>query len=116
MQVSGPFESRTGGSAKASALLSRVIEKSSASSQLDSGPHDPNHQQEKPPPRLQVELLCQDETPRFDPLWDAPRLLPSFVAQVLGQAMPERRQADARLHTAYASADARFGLLVDRRS
>jgi hypothetical protein len=28
------------------------------------------------------------ETPTFVPLWDGPRLLPVFVAQILGQTMP----------------------------
>lgn len=116
MNLSGPFEARNGGSLKASRLLPRAVEKSSASSQLGSGRQDFHHTDEKTPPRLQVELVSQDETPRFDPFRDAPRLMPSFVAQVLGQIMPDRRQADGRMHTAYASADARFGLLVDRRS
>ena len=116
MNVSGPLESRNGGSLKASGRPPRAIGKSSASSQLDSGPHDFHRPGGKTPPRLQVELLCRDETPRFDPFRDGPRLVPSFVAQVLGQAMPERRHADAMAHAAYAGAAPRKALLVDRRS
>lgn len=41
------------------------------------------------PRRLQVELVCQAETPAFDPYWDGPRLLPAFAAQLMGQVMPK---------------------------
>jgi hypothetical protein len=41
------------------------------------------------PRRLQVELVCQHETKSHDPFWDAPRLNPAFVAQLLGQALEQ---------------------------
>jgi hypothetical protein len=116
MNLSGPLDARLGGGAKSAAVLPRAVEKSSPSSRLNDGAQDFSQQERKPAPRLQVELVCQDETPRFDPFRDAPILVPSFVAQVLGQFMPERRQAEALAHTAYASAAPRKALLVDRRS
>jgi hypothetical protein len=76
--------------------------------------------QPKSPPRIQIELVSQPGTDSFDPNWDGPRLLPTFVAQVMGQvmnqAMPERR-ANVALETAYGSARlGRMALLVDRKS
>ncbi len=116
MNLPGPLDARYGGGAKSVASLSRAVGKSSPSSRLGDQPRDFAKPDEKSPPRLQVELVCQDETKGFDPIWDAPRLMPSFVAQVLGQIMPDRRQTDALAHTAYASAAPRRALLVDRRS
>ena len=60
----------------------------------------------KPAPRLQVELVCQDETPRFDPFWDGPRLQPAFVAQLLGQVMPAGRARQPPCDNAYGKAAA----------
>lgn len=75
-----------------------------------------NGEREKSPPRLQVELVCQDETPGYDPFWDAPRLLPTFVTQVMGQVMPERRE-NVSVETAYGSVRCpRMALLLDRKS
>jgi hypothetical protein len=60
--------------------------------------------------------LCRDDTPRFDPFWDGPRLVPAFVAQLLGQAMPERRD-NAMVETTYGRAvSPRKALLLDRKS
>ena len=60
--------------------------------------------------------MCQDETRAHDPFWDAPRLMPTFVAQLMGQAMPERRDSGASVQTAYGSAAPRKALLFDRKS
>jgi hypothetical protein len=38
---------------------------------------------------LRVELVCQQETARHDPFWDGPRLVPVFVAQLLGQVLEQ---------------------------
>jgi hypothetical protein len=64
-------------------------------------------------PRLQVELVCQEGTRKHDPFWDAPRLLPAFVTQLLGQVLPQ--SAETRRPGAYAASacpsrilDARF--------
>lgn len=74
--------------------------------------------QDKTPPRLQVELVCQDGTAGFDPFWDGPRLRPAFVTQLLGQIMPPRHEgapASARA-AAYQAVPQMRGRLLDRRS
>jgi hypothetical protein len=43
-------------------------------------------------------------------------LLPAFVAQVMGQVMPERRSTSVSVQTAYGSAAPRKALLLDRKS
>ena len=116
MRVTGPFEIAVRGGQKASAADARKIEKTSASSGLGYRPQNPDAQREKSPPRLQVELVCQDETRGHDPYWDAPRLLPTFVTQVMGQVMPERREA-VSVETAYGSVrSTRMALVLDRKS
>ncbi len=63
--------------------------------------------------------MSRDDTFDFDPFWDGPRLLPTFVAQLMAQAMaaPERRLAEIALETAYASLDfPRMALVLDRKS
>ena len=116
MRVTGPFEIAVRGGVKPSAAAPRAVEKASASSRLGNQPKDLNGKREQAPPRLQVELVCQDETRTPDPYWDAPRLLPTFVTQVMAQAMPERRET-VSVETAYGSArNPRMALLVDRRS
>lgn len=116
MRVTTPLENMARGGSKTFVAMPRIVEKSSASSALDmqNGEHD--HGEEKASPHLRVELVCQSDTHAFDPFWDGPRLLPVFVAQVLGQIMPERRDVTAMAHTAYGSAAPRKALLVDRKS
>ena len=116
MRVTGPFDATARGGLKALAASSRAIEKSSASSALGHERQSFNHESAKAVPRLQVELVCQDETQGHDPFWDAPRLLPAFVAQVMGQVMPERRDTSVSVQTAYGSAAPRKALLLDRKS
>ena len=120
MRVTGPFEIAVRGGPKAFAGSARRIEKPSASSALGRQPQDLEDEREKSPPRLQVELVCQDETRGHDPYWDAPRLLPTFVTQVIGQTMnelmPERRES-VSVETAYGSIRCpRMALLLDRKS
>jgi len=63
-----------------------------------------------------LERLYRDDTPRFDPFWDGPRLVPAFVAQLLGQVMPERRET-VMVETAYGRAvSPHKALLLDRKS
>lgn len=117
MRVTGPFDATPRQSLKALAALPRAIEKSSASSLLGHERQNFNHESETATPRLQVELVCREETRGSDPFWDAPRLLPTFVAQVMGQVMPERRDINRSVETAYASARCpRTALLLDRKS
>ena len=91
MSALTPVERLWRGSRKASPDRVRAIEKPSKNGgqahQGDPGPREGL----KPPPRLQIELVCQSETHTHDPFWDGPRLTPIFVTQVLGQVMaPER--------------------------
>ena len=116
MRVNGPFESIAREGSKTFVALPRAIEKSSASSTLDMQRDAREQRDEKSPPHLRVELVCQSDTQAFDPFWDGPRLLPVFVAQLLGQVMPERRDDAALAHTAYGSIAPRKALLVDRKS
>lgn len=39
--------------------------------------------------------VCQDRTARPDPIWDAPRVVPAFAAQLLGQMMPSAERPPA---------------------
>lgn len=71
----------------------RAGKKSSGGSGLGSPQQDAPRQHQKAPPKLTVELVCQGETPAFDPYWDGPRLVPAFVAQLLGQVMAPGRVA-----------------------
>jgi hypothetical protein len=115
MRVPGSLDVTVRTGLKALAAPPRAIEKSSPSSALGHERQSFNQDGEKAVPRLQVELVSQDETRAFDPFWDAPRLMPAFVAQVMGQAMPERRGTAASAQTAYGSVP-RKALLLDRRS
>ncbi len=116
MRVTGPFEIAVRGGPKPSGAGTRPIEKASTSSTLGHKPKDLNARNQNFPPRLQVELVCQDETLRRDPFWDAPRLLPTFVTQLMGQVMPERRET-VSVETAYGSIGSpRMALVLDRKS
>lgn len=112
MRVTGPFDSTFRGSLKAPAVDARRIEKSSSSSQLGTAPQDAAPQKEKPPRRLQVEIVSQDGTKVFDPFWDGPRLRPQFVTQLLGQVMP---QGGLLVRNPYEAAAPRTAMLVDRK-
>jgi hypothetical protein len=116
MRVTGPFEIAVRERPKAFGAAARCVEKTSPSSGLGnkSGKLDANPDKLARP--LQVELVCQDDTRRFDQFWDSPRLVPTFVTQVMAQAMPERRQS-VSVETAYGSARTpRMALLLDRKS
>ena len=115
MRVNPYSDARQAAGVKAAAARIRRIEKTSAASGLGTQQQTHDSRQFKSTPRLQVELVCQDDTSSFDPFRDAPRLVPTFVAQVLGQVMPERR-ASVTVETAYGTAAPRQALLVDRKS
>lgn len=116
MRVNGPFDINLRSGVKLLAAAPRACEKSSASSTLGRQPQDFETEEQKPAP-IQVELVCQDETPDFDPFWDGPRLLPAFVAQLMGQMSMERRDTSVSVETAYGSArHPRQALLLDRKS
>jgi hypothetical protein len=117
MRVTGPyaFDRRSG--LKPLAANPRVCEKSSASSALGQQPQNFNADGRPIAAPMRIELVCQEETPRFDPFWDGPKLQPAFVAQVMGQMMPERRDVQVSVETAYGSAlHPRMALVLDRKS
>lgn len=116
MRVTGPFDISLRSGVKLLAASPRACEKSSASSTLGQQPQNHEGEEQKTAP-IQVELVCQDETPAFDPFWDGPRLLPAFVAQLMGQMSMDRRDAGVSVETAYGSARyPRQALLLDRKS
>jgi hypothetical protein len=117
MHVTGPFDATARGALKALGAGVRRCEKPSSSSALGREGQNFDGQAQKSPPRLQVELVCQEGTGNFDPIWDAPRLVPTFVAQVMGQVMADRRDASVSVQTAYGSVHCpRMALLLDRKS
>jgi len=115
MTSSGIIGFRDGTGALPGAARVRTVEKASPSSGLNDGPKDFSQKRDRESAPLRVELVCQDETAAFDPLWDGPRLLPSFVAQVLGQALPHRNHTGARAQTAYLTAAPQAARVIDRR-
>jgi hypothetical protein len=116
MRVTGPFDINLRSGIKLLAAPPRACEKSSGSSTLGQQPQDFSTEEQKPASAIPVELLCQDETPNFDPFWDGPRLLPVFVAQLMGQ-LGERRDTSISVETAYGRVrDPRQALLLDRKS
>ena len=117
MRIAGPFESNVRPGFKALAASPRRCEKSSGSSVLGQERPDVNTDDRKAAAAMRVELVCQDETSDFDPFWDGPRLLPAFVAQLMGQTLLDRRDATATVETAYGSLRfPRKALLLDRKS
>ena len=111
-----PLETGITGGSGAPALSLRAVKKPSASSALGHERPDADCDKERPAPAPRAACLCRDDTPGFDPFWDGPRLVPAFVAQLLGQAMPERRDG-ATVETPYGRAvSPRKALLLDRKS
>ena len=116
MRVSPSTEITVRSSAPGAGVTARAIEKASPSSALDRYPPPACETEDRAPRRGPLGLVCQPGTEAFDPIWDGPRLLPTFVAQVLGQVMPERRVCTSA-ETAYGTAPlGRMALLLDRRS
>ena len=116
MRAISPHDARLYGSAKASAMPARAIEKISASSALKRERQQAHGERKESSAPLQAEPVSRDDTPRFDPFWDAPRLVPTFVAQLLSQAMPARHE-NITVEAAYGrAASVRKALLLDRKS
>ena len=117
MRVNRPFDSSGNQGSKALAVVPRRCEKTSPSSALNGKQRDARAGNHCSITAVALETVSQGETPRFDPFWDGPRLLPTFVAQVIGQAIPDRRDHAMSLQTAYGSIDCpRKALVLDRRS
>lgn len=116
MRAIVPTETGSNGGLKAPATLRRAIEKTSASSALGREQAEPDTNRRRSAQPLRVEIVSRDETRTFDPFWDGPRLVPTFVAQVLGQVMPEP-PTSVSVETAYGrAASPRMALLLDRKS
>ena len=111
-----PFQSGMRGASKSPVPPLRAIKKTSAANALGQQKQGPGHEQEKARAPLRVEFVSHSDTLHSDPFWDTPRLVPAFVAQLLGQRMPERRER-AMVETAYGRAGSpRMALLLDRKS
>ena len=116
MRLSSNTDIMLRGPLRTAAAPVRTVEKACPTSPLRRRPQQGPQGEQKPLPRIQLELVSQGGTPAFDPSWDGPRLLPTFVAQLMGQLVPERHACVA-LETAYGSARVeRMALLLDRRS
>ena len=117
MRVNTPIDATSRTGFKSLAVLPRVCEKSSDSSALGRDQQDTHSPARAATAVIGVELLCHKEARGFDPFWDGPKLLPAFVAQVLGQMTAERRDSHVPLETAYGRAsNPRMALLLDRKS
>lgn len=79
------------GSFKASCGTARALKNASTSAQFEQDRRETPREAPRQRPRVVVELVSQGETKRHDPFWDAPRLTPAFVTQLLGQVMDEER-------------------------
>jgi hypothetical protein len=115
MRVTGSMEPALRGKLPLPSAAARIIEKTSAISALKRDPADTPQPRRKTTPRLQVELVCQDETGGFDPFRDAPKLRPAFVAQLLGQVMAPGH-AGPSAHGAYRRPGGAIPRLLDRLS
>jgi hypothetical protein len=91
MNALTPLAAHAKGSTKASCATARAIGKTSDSAQLRQDRQKTPQDAPRQRPRLVVELVSQGETKRHDPFWDAPRLAPAFVTQLLGQVMEQER-------------------------
>ena len=113
MRVNGNIDCASRGRLPLPGAGARVVEKASPASSLKREQSDADGRQHRAPPRLQVELVCQDETAGFDPFRDAPRLQPTFVAQLLGQVMAQAG-ADPSAQAAYRRLASGHSRRIDR--
>lgn len=116
MRVTGPFENIARGGSRTSAVSLHALKKASISSHLDDDARGFTPRREKLSPIARAEPVCQDGTRTTDPFWDGPRLVPSFVAQLLGQAMPDLSVARKSSAQAYGASVPQIAGLLDRRS
>jgi hypothetical protein len=113
MRVNGNIDCANRGRLPLPGKAARAVEKTSPASGLKREQAGADARPRKAPPRLQVELVCQDETAGFDPFRDAPKLRPAFVAQVLGQVMAQA-QTDPSAQAAYRRLSPVRSRLLDR--
>lgn len=116
MRTAGPVDGNQRPAAKSWPALPRRCEKSSTSSNLGQERSNLEADRRKGQPTLRVQLVSQNDTVRCDPVWDGPRLVTAFAAQLIAQSLPDRRDAMA-VETAYGSLnEPRKALLLDRKS
>lgn len=87
MKPLDPYGAAPRSSPRLGLAAARRTEKASPGNGLGQGQQGSAENRPRSARRLEVELVCQAETPVHDPFWDGPRLLPVFVAQVMGQVM-----------------------------
>ncbi|HEX2761711.1 MAG TPA: hypothetical protein VHM27_14400, partial [Rhizomicrobium sp.] len=104
-------QSRTGFKPVAAGALPR----GNASNSAQFGKNEDGSERGTPSPRLRVavELVSQAETKRHDPFWDAPKLVPAFVTQLLGQMMEQEQTR--LLRTPYGNRKDNCAGLLDTR-
>lgn len=113
MRASAPSLQPPAGRSRVSPEALAGCEKPCCSSDLEQGSREFTKPPQAPP-HLTAKLVCQGDTYGRDPFWDGPRLLPVFVAQLLGQVMPDRSPALSR--NAYRSHEPCIARLLDRKS
>lgn len=114
MRASAPLLLPPPGRSRLSPEALAGCEKPCASSDLEQGSREFTKPPPQAPPHLTVELMSQGDTCRRDPFWDAPRLLPVFVAQLLGQVMPDISPVPSR--STYRRHEPCVARLLDRKS
>jgi hypothetical protein len=102
------------GAFKASPDAVRASGKTSGDKDLGAAPREFTKTSPHTPPRLNGAAVSHGGTGSFDPFWDGPRLVPAFVAQLLGQMTPEPGAPSAC--AAYSVPEPRMARLLDRRS
>jgi hypothetical protein len=113
MNALTPLAVAVKGSTKASCATARALKNASHSAQFQQERQETPREAPKQRPRVVVELVSQGETKRHDPFWDAPRLAPVFVTQLLGQVMDQERNRLVR--TPYGIRVEKSARLLDTR-
>lgn len=115
MRVNGHMETVGRGRPLRSASGATAVEKASAASHLTREHPGESRPRHRTAPSLHIERVCQDETACFDPLHDAPKLRPAFVAQLLGQVMAGNGTGPSTRAAYRPVIAAHTGRLIDRR-
>ena len=114
MTVAKPF-AITSSTATAVAWRDRVrVEKIHLSNKLDGKRRDTQGQDELASPNTAHAQLCRSETADVAPIREEPRLVPSFVTQLLAQLMDHHEIAANSAAAAYRNGLPKIALLCDR--
>lgn len=111
----GGISGTCSGAKQTPALRPRALQKLNAPSDLHSGLGDqaPPHQRALAPGASQTPACSGTE--EVVPFRYATRLVSPFVAQLLGQLMPDPETPASQARTAYGVSEARASLLLDAR-